>query len=243
MRAPPGAIHDRTPIGDTTLRILIIEDETELADAVRAILERERFVVDHVDSLAVAIEASRSGSFDLVLLDRRLPDGEGLSIIATLRRHNPGVAIIVLSAQGEVEDRVTGLDGGADDYLVKPFAADELLARIRAIRRRPSPLHRDEIAVGALVFDVANDAARVADQPLDLSRREIRVLATLVRRQGRTVLREVLEQSVFGFDDEIQSNTLDAHVSRLRRKLSDAEAGIGIHAVRGVGYLLKATDR
>lgn len=243
MRSPPEAIRKGAAIGECTLRILIIEDEVELAQALRSVLERERFVVDQVDSLAMAIEAARSGSFDLVLLDRRLPDGEGLSIVGALREYNPGVAIIVLSAHGEVEDRVTGLDGGADDYLVKPFAADELLARIRAIRRRPSDLVREEIAVGALVFDLAADVARVGDRPLELSRREIRVLAALVRRRGRTVMREMLEQAVFGFDDEIQSNTLDSHVSRLRRKLLDADAGIGIHAVRGVGYLIKATDR
>ena len=224
------------------MRILIVEDEAELAGALRSILEREHFIVDHVESMAMAREAVLSGSYDLILLDRNLPDGEGLTLMSALRRHNSGLAVIVLSAHGEIEDRVTGLDGGADDYLVKPFAADELLARIRAIRRRPAEMGPEEIAVGALIFDLTNDEARVGTQRLDLARREMRVLSALIKRHGRTVLREVLEQAVFGFDDEIQSNTLDAHVSRLRRKLSDANANVGIHPVRGVGYLLRAIN-
>lgn len=222
------------------MKILLVEDEAEFADTLRGALERERFVVDHVDRLAMAREAAASGTYDLVLLDRTLPDGEGLSLIPALRVEQPGLSIIVLSARGDVLDRVVGLDEGADDYLIKPFALEEMFARIRAVRRRPAELDVEEIRVGALVFHTANDEATVDGVRLDLARRELRVLATLVKRRGRTVLRETLEQAVFGFDDEVQSNTLDSHISRLRRKLSDAGAGIEIHAVRGVGYLLLA---
>lgn len=137
-------------------------------------------------------------------------------------------------------DRVGGLDEGADDYLVKPFALEELFARIRAIRRRPTEFGVDLIEVGALVLDVNNDEATVAGVRMSLPRREQRVLAALVKRRGRTVLREALEQAVYGFDDAIQSNTLDSHIWRLRRKLIAAEAGVDIHAIKGVGYLLKA---
>jgi DNA-binding response OmpR family regulator len=222
------------------VKILLVEDEAEFADTLRGALERERFVVDHVDRLAMAREAAVSGAYDLVLLDRTLPDGEGLSLIPVLRVEQPGLSIIVLSARGDVIDRVAGLDEGADDYLIKPFALEEMFARIRAVRRRPAELDAEEIRVGALVFDVANDEATVEGVRLDLARRELRVLATLVKRRGRTVLRESLEQAVFGFDDEVQSNTLDSHISRLRRKLADAGARVEIHAVRGVGYLLLA---
>ncbi|MFK3691681.1 response regulator [Agrobacterium tumefaciens] len=221
------------------MRVLIVEDETEFANALRVALERERFVVDQADCISMAQEAAMSGSYDLVLLDRTLPDGDGLSLLPVLRETHPGLPVIVLSARGEVTDRIAGLDNGADDYLIKPFDVDEMFARIRAVRRRPADLAREEIHVGALVFDVTNEEASVGRVRLDLTRRELRVLASLVRRRGRTVLREALEQAVFGFDDEVQSNTLDSHISRLRRKLAEAKAAIEIHAIKGVGYLLK----
>lgn len=221
------------------MRILLVEDELRLADSLRKILERERFIVDHADGLEAARDASRLGPFDLVLLDRSLPDGEGLSILPALRTDNPGIHVIVLSARNGVDDRVAGLDGGADDYLTKPFSTDEMLARIRAVRRRPVALADATIRAGLLVFDPAHEDVEVDGARIDLPRRELRVLAALLRRRGRTVQREALENAVFGFDDEIQSNTLDSHVSRLRRRLTSAGAGIEIHAIRGVGYLLR----
>ncbi|PCD01316.1 DNA-binding response regulator [Halopseudomonas pelagia] len=224
------------------MRILLVEDELQLAETLRAALERERFIVDHADRLASAREAALLTSFDLVLLDRTLPDGEGLALVPVLRANNPGLPIIVLSARGEVSDRILGLDEGADDYLIKPFALDEMLARIRAIRRRPADLAGEEIRAGSLVFDLSNEEVAVAGVRMELPRRELRVLAALLKRRGRTVLRESLEQAVFGFDDEVQSNTLDSHISRLRRKLQETGAGIEIHAIRGVGYLLRESS-
>jgi DNA-binding response OmpR family regulator len=224
------------------VRILLVEDEPEFAETLRIALERERFVVDHVDTLSMAREAVLSDSYDLVLLDRTLPDGDGLSLVPALRAENQGLPVIVLSARGEVFDRIAGLDQGADDYLIKPFVLEEMFARIRAVRRRPAELGVEEIRVGSLVFDPANDEATVNGARLDLARRELRVLAALVKRRGRTVLRESLEQAVYGFDDEVQSNTLDSHISRLRRKLTEASAQIEIHAIRGVGYLLRASS-
>lgn len=221
------------------MRVLLIEDELELAEALRGALQRERFVVDHADCLSVAREAALLAPFDLVLLDRTLPDGDGLSLVPALREKHPGLHIIVLSARGEVSDRIAGLDEGADDYLVKPFSLDEMFARIRAIKRRPVDLAAEEICAGCLVYNLANDDVAVGGVELELPRRELRVLAALIKRRGRTVLRETLEQAVYGFDDEVQSNALDSHVSRLRRKLADANAGIEIHAIRGVGYLLR----
>ncbi len=221
------------------MRLLLIEDELQLAETLRHAMERERFIVDHAHSLAVAREAAMLASFDLVLLDRTLPDGDGLSLVPMLRAQNPGLPIIVLSARGEISDRVAGLDDGADDYLVKPFSLDEMFARIRAVRRRPSDMTGEEIRAGGLVYDLANDQVAIGEVRLDLPRRELRVLAALIKRRGRTVLRESLEQAVYGFDDEVQSNALDSHVSRLRRKLAEADAGVEIHAIRGVGYLLR----
>lgn len=224
------------------MHILLVEDETEFVNTLRSSLERARYVVDHAGTLAVAREAALSGSHDLVLLDRTLPDGDGLSLIPLLREKRSGVPVIVLSALGELPDRVTGLDKGADDYLAKPFALEELFARIRAVGRRPGGLHVETVNVGRLVFDPSSGEATVAGERLDLPRREIRVLAALTRRFGRTVLRESIEMAVYGFDDGIHSNALDSHVSRLRRKLADADAGVEIHAVRGVGYLMRESQ-
>nr|WP_247712156.1 response regulator transcription factor [Qipengyuania qiaonensis] len=218
---------------------MLIEDEPGLAESVCTALRKERFIVDHVDRLATAREASLLAVFDLVLLDRKLPDGDGLSLIPALRAKNAGTHIIVLSAWGEVAERVAGLDEGADDYLVKPFALNELLARIRAVRRRPTELDAAEIRAGSVVFYPANEEVEIRGVRLDLPRRELRVLAALMRRGDRTVLRETLEQAVFGFDDDVQSNTLDSHISRLRKKLNRSAAGVEIHAIRGVGYLLR----
>ncbi|QNQ08995.1 response regulator transcription factor [Sphingomonas alpina] len=220
------------------MRILLIEDEMEMAAALRTVLEREGYVVNHVASLADAREALLSGCGDLVLLDRTLPDGDGLSLLAELRQGNPGMPVIVITARGDVIDRVSGLDHGADDYLAKPFAMEEMLARIRAVRRRPTTRPSQQVQLGQLVYDLVNSEAIVAGKRLDLPRRELLVLAALMRRRGRTVQRGALEDAVYGFDDEIQSNTLDSHISRLRRRLAEAGAEVEIHAIRGVGYLL-----
>ncbi|KAF1016254.1 MAG: Swarming motility regulation protein RssB [Stenotrophomonas maltophilia] len=221
------------------MHILLIEDEAELAATLRTALQRERYVVDLADSVSMAREAALCGLHDLVLLDRTLPGGDGLELIALLREHNPGVPVIVLSALGTLPDRAEGLDEGADDYLGKPFALEELFARIRAVRRRPSGLQAATIDVGRLVFDPVSGEASVDGERLELPRREIRVLGALARRLGRTVLRESIEMAVYGFEDGVHSNSLDSHVSRLRRKLADAGAGVEIHAIRGVGYLMR----
>lgn len=221
------------------MKILLVEDEPEFANTIRSALQREKYLVDHVGHLALAKEATYMNTYDLVLLDRTLPDGDGLSLVSNLRAANPGLPIIMLTARGEVVDRVKGLDEGADDYLVKPFALDEMFARIRAIRRRPVSAFDEEIAIGSLIVDLANSEAAVAGTRVELSRRESSVLIALAKRRGRTVLRESLEQAVYGFNDAVQSNAIDSHISRLRKKLAEAGADIEIHAIKGVGYLLR----
>jgi two-component system, OmpR family, response regulator len=224
------------------MKLLLVEDEPELSAALRQALERQHYVVDEVGDLVTAEEAVRGGLYDVVLLDRTLPDGDGLSLVPGIRLRNPGVPIIVLTARGHLTERVRGLDDGADDYVAKPFAIEELLARIRAVRRRPNELAAESLSLGRLSFDLAHGDAAVDAVRLDLSRRERTALSALLRRSGRTVLREALEEAVYGFDDDVQSNTLDSHISRLRRKLADADAGVEIHAIRGVGYLIRASS-
>jgi DNA-binding response OmpR family regulator len=221
------------------MRILLVEDEPEMAATLRKVLEKERFVVDCAGDLATARATLNRELHDLVILDRTLPDGDGLALMPAMGPETDRVPVIVLSARGSLAERVHGLDCGADDYLAKPFALEELLARVRAIRRRPNQVRTGEIRAGRLVFDVDGEEVTVDGMRLDLPRRELRVLAALLRRLGRTVLRESLEQAVYSFDDEIQSNSLDSHISRLRRKLADSQAGLEIHSIRGVGYLLK----
>jgi len=223
------------------MRILLVEDDPEMAAALSTALKGYNMVVDRVPTLAGAEETISSDLHRAVLLDRQLPDGDGLALIPKLRSKADGVPIIVLTARGDVADRVDGLDRGADDYLAKPFAIEELLARLRAVLRRPSGLQPDDVTAGRLTFDFAHREASVDGSVLNLPRRELLVLEALMRRLGRTVLRAALEEAVYNFDDEIQSNALDTHVSRLRRKLAETNAGVEIHGIRGVGYLLKRT--
>lgn len=222
------------------MRILLVEDEVEMAAALRAALARRGFVVDRVRTLEDAHLALKEPGVRAVLLDRRLPDGDGLSLLPVLRAMTDPPPVIVLTALGQTMERVEGLDAGADDYLVKPFELDELLARLRAVARRRAGAAVEPLTLGALSFDTVHREAQVSGNPLQLPRREIALLDVLLRRAGRVVLRETIEAALFGFDDAPASNTLDSHVSRLRRRLSDAGAGVAIHALRGVGYMAKA---
>ena len=221
------------------MRIMLVEDEREMANALRGALAKHDLLVDHVMTVADAAEAVASFQYDAILLDRQLPDADGLTLLPILRGRGISVPVIVLTAKGDLADRVAGLDHGADDYLAKPFALEELLARLRAVLRRPSGIAADVLRVGELTFDFGSRQAFVGGQLMALRRRELLVLEALARRRGRTVLRSALEEAVYSFDDEIQSNALDTHVSRLRKKLNDAGAGVEIHPIRGVGYLMK----
>lgn len=221
------------------MRLLLVEDEPEMAAALTSALQRHDAIVDHVPTLDIAKTTVRDGAHDVILLDRQLPDGDGIDLIRHLRAHNSQVPVIVITARGSLPERIGGLDHGADDYITKPFAIDELLARIRAVLRRPAerrPLH---VRVGKLAFDLDGREASVAGTVIDLPRRELLVLEALIRRHGRTVLRSAIEEAVYNYDDAIQSNSLDSHISRLRKKLSEAGAGVEIHGIRGVGYLLR----
>ncbi|MDX8462196.1 response regulator transcription factor [Mesorhizobium humile] len=221
------------------MRILLIEDEPEMASVLKTALERQDFIVDRTATLADAEIMAKVGTHDAIVLDRRLPDGEGLDLIPRLRAMNVDTPVIALTALAGINDRVVGLNAGADDYMVKPFATEELVARLRALHRRQFTLRADRIEVGCLIYDFRDREALVDDKALDLPRRERLVLETLIRRPGRTVMRRTLEEAVYSLDDEIGSNALDAHISRLRRKLEEAAAGVEIRAIRNIGYLLR----
>jgi DNA-binding response OmpR family regulator len=221
-------------------RILLVEDDPALALEIVRALERERWPVDHVSSLGDAFEAVIMLPYRLILLDRRLPDGDGIGLVPAAKSRPSPPSIIFLTARDEVTDRIEGLDAGADDYLVKPFALEELLARVRAAcRRSPAGSARGPIEVGRLSFDPVTREVRVDARSLLLSRRELALLELLVRRAGRVVQRSHLESELYGLDGEFTTNALETLVSRLRRRLDDAAAGVELLTIRGVGYMVQ----
>lgn len=221
------------------MKLLVVEDDRDLASALAGALRSQKMVVDVAASLRQASEFVFSASYDLLVVDRGLPDGDGLSLIKELRAAQMFMPVLVLTAKIEVLERVRSLDGGADDYLAKPFAVDELLARIRALVRRPSVRTSDVSTAGNVSFDHETREVRVGDDYVVLPRRELLVLETLLLSKGRTVARNRMLERVYGDSEDIRSNSLDAHVSRLRAKLEQLNAQVEIHSVRGVGYLLR----
>lgn len=223
------------------MRVLLVEDDRDLARGLAARLSSDGYVVDCVYCLGDAIEAVISAAYRAVLLDRRLPDGEGLSLLPVLATRQPTPPVLILSALDDAPERVAGIEAGADDYLIKPFSYEELRARLLTrIRRAPGETASPPIRIGTLSYDLSTRDLRVNGVDLHLPRRELVLLDALVRRAGRVVQREHLEAKVYGIDDDIQSNALEAHVSRLRRRLAEAGADVRIHGLRGVGYMLKA---
>ncbi|MGA9581714.1 MAG: response regulator transcription factor [Allosphingosinicella sp.] len=221
-------------------RILLVEDDPALAFEIVRALERDQWPVDHVASLGEAFEAIIQFPYRAILLDRRLPDGDGIGLIPAAKSRASPPSIIFLTARDDLADRVEGLDAGADDYLVKPFALEELLARLRAACRRPGqPGRPAAIEVARLSFDPATREVRAGDRAIVVPRRELALLELLVRRAGRVVQRAHLESELYGLDVEVSTNALEALVSRLRRRLEEEGTGVELRTVRGVGYMLQ----
>jgi DNA-binding response OmpR family regulator len=223
------------------VRLLVIEDEPRIAEILKSGLQRAGFVVDVVRLCADAREALALTAYDAAILDLGLPDGDGMDLLAELRSARNGVPILVLTARDAIEDRVSGLDAGADDYLIKPFATAELIARTKALLRRPGGALGVTLQAGNVLLDTIGRDVRVGGVPLHLPRRECAILEHLMRRQGRVVPKTVLEEKLYGIDDELESNAVPVHVHHLRRRLQESKATAEIHTVRGVGYLLAET--
>jgi DNA-binding response OmpR family regulator len=220
------------------VRLLVVEDEARIAEILRSALGRAGFAVDSVALCAEAREALAVNPYYATILDLGLPDGDGLRLLCELRSSGSQMPILVLTARDTVEDRVCGLDSGADDYLVKPFAMTELIARTKALLRRPGGVLGTTLKAANVSLDTIGRDVRVDDLPLFLPRRECAILEHLMRRLGRVVPKTVLEEKLYGIDDELGSNAIPVHVHHLRRKLIDAGATAEIHTVRGVGYFL-----
>jgi len=220
------------------MRLLIVEDNVELAGLVANGLLAAGYAADIVGTAGEAREATRSVSYAAMVLDLSLPDGDGLAVLTELRRRSDPLPVIVLTARSGLQDRVGGLRSGADDYLAKPFALEELVARLEAILCRPGQLLGSSLNLGNLVYDTESRQVFIDGTPRMLSSRETSVLEILLRRQGRVVPKKNVEDHIFGLSGEVASNAVEVYVSRLRKLLAEYGARIAIHTIRGVGYLI-----
>ena len=217
------------------MRLLLVEDDASLAAGLSLALRNKGFAVNHVTRGDHALHAVATDPPDLIVLDLGLPDMEGLQVLRSVRAGGGRLPILVLTARDSLSDKVAGLDLGADDYLAKPFEMQELEARIRALGRRLGGAGSSLITLGDLQLDTASMQVRKAGVPVELSRREYALLKALLENSGKVLTRETLEGKLYGWDEEVASNTLEVHIHHLRRKLGQDL----IRTVRGVGYCLR----
>ncbi|MGB7542582.1 MAG: response regulator transcription factor [Burkholderiales bacterium] len=222
------------------MRILVVEDDTVLAAALTRALNQAAYAVDLVENGEHADQALASQAYDLVVLDLALPKMDGLAVLRRLRDRRSNVPVLILTARDTLEDRVAGLDLGADDYMTKPFDLPEFEARVRALIRRGHYGASNQLIHGHLRFDAAGRRLFHDDQPVDLSARELAVIELLLSRQGRVVTKEQMVDHLFGWGDDVGSNAIEVYVHRVRKKLEPL--GIDIRTVRGMGYLLDKVD-
>jgi two-component system, OmpR family, response regulator len=223
------------------MRLLLVEDDSKIAGFVRKGLEEAGFALDHADNGEDGLHLALSAPYDVAIIDIMLPKLNGLELIAELRRHNKELPIIILSAKHSVADRVTGLEIGSDDYLVKPFAFAELLARVQALIRRSSgAVSPTRLEAGELVMDLLTREVFRAGQRIDLQAREFALLEYLLRQAGKAVSKTMLLEHVWNYDFDPQTNVVDVLVCRLRHKVDRDFHHKMIHTLRGIGYVLKS---
>ncbi len=221
------------------MHVLLIEDDPLVASGIVAGLRLHGLTVDHVGSASHGHAALQASHFDLCVLDLGLPDEDGMAVLARWRTRGEHLPVLVLTARDAIEHRVAGLRAGADDYLLKPFDLDELVARLHALLRRAAGRSSDLIVHGALSYSPASGEVRLSDQPVDLSRREMALLATLLQHPGRIVSLERLQDSLYGYGQDVESNAVNVHIHHLRRKLGP---GI-VETIRGQGYRLGSAGK
>lgn len=218
------------------MRVLLVEDDAPVAAGINTGLALSDFIVDTVTTLEAAQAGLVTIDYDAVVLDRRLPDGDGLTLLQQWRRAGVTTPVLMLTARDAVASRVEGLQGGADDYLVKPFDLDELTARLQALLRRTAGQVDGALRHGRLAFDPVTRDVTLDGEPVALVRRELMLLEALLRARGRILSADQLKDRLYGIDDEVESNALNVHIYQLRRKLGRYM----IETVRGVGYRLGA---
>jgi two-component system, OmpR family, response regulator len=222
--------------GVRAVRILITEDDDALADALTFALVQAGYAVDRVANGAAADEALKGDVFALLILDLGLPKLDGFEVLKRLRRRNSQMPVLILSGREQPEEKVTGLDLGADDYLVKPFSLSELLARVRALLRRGSGAVRSVMTYGSLSFDTIGRTAAVEGRAVSLSLQETGVLEALLHRFGRVVSKEQLVEQLYSYDKEVSQNAIEVYIHRVRKKIDGA--GVTVRTLYGRGYLL-----
>jgi DNA-binding response OmpR family regulator len=222
------------------MRLLLVEDNEELSGLLVKSLAAAGFGADTVTTAADALSVLGSTHYAAAILDLGLPDEDGLTVLRALRTRQNTMPVLILTARDGVNDRVTGLRAGADDYLVKPFAIEELVARLEALLRRPGQLLGRSLKLGNLVFDTGARQLFIGGEPQVLSARELALLEILMRRSGRVVSKRTVEDQIFGLANDVGSNAIEVYVHRLRKSLQDYGASAVIHTIRGVGYLIAA---
>lgn len=222
------------PPPEPVLHVLLIEDDSLVASGIVAGLRLHGLTVDHVDTASKAQAALGGSHFDICVLDLGLPDEDGMTLLARWRAQAQAIPVLVLTARDAVEHRVEGLRAGADDYLLKPFELDELVARLHALLRRAGGRSSDVIEHGALSFSASSGEVRLHGVPVDLSRRELALLRALLHNRGRILGLDQLQDSLYGFGTDVESNAVNVHIHHLRRKLGPAI----VETVRGLGYRL-----
>jgi two-component system OmpR family response regulator len=223
------------------MRVLIVEDDREVAKNIAKMLRENGHVVDCAHDGDDGLAMAREGAFDVLIVDRMMPRRDGLSMISELRGEGDKTPALVLSAMGEVDDRVEGLKAGGDDYLVKPYAPSELLARVDALARRRDPdAAKTKLSVGDLDMDLLARTVRRGEETILLQPREFRLLEFLMRHAGQVVTRTMLLEKVWDYHFDPQTNVIDVHISRLRSKIDKPFGSTMLHTVRGAGYRLQA---
>ncbi len=220
------------------MRILLVEDNARLSALIGDALKTNGFALDTAALAADAQTALASTTYDAIVLDLGLPDADGMSVLTAARRRGLSAPVLILTARDGAQDTVDGLNSGADDYMHKPFAMDELIARLRALLRRPSQMLESVICEGNMALDCAQRSLRVDGERIDLSRREFAALELLLRRNGQVVAKTDMEESLYGQGEEVASNAVEVLIHRVRKKLAAASASAEIHTLRGIGYLL-----
>src|SRR5271166_3141401 len=226
--SPKSLIAGATGAGwaDGVVRLLIVEDNVRLAAVIAKLLTEHAFAVDSVGTVDEALAALKAASYDLILLDLSLPDGEGADVLRRMRRTGQGTPVLVMTARADVVHRVRTLDEGADDYVVKPVSLDELLARVRALLRRPRQIADNVLSAANVMLDTTALTLSVDGALIDIPRRELGVLIALMSNQGRLLAKQKLVDAVYSFDQEVTPNAVEAVVSRLRRRLEAHGAGV-----------------
>lgn len=222
------------------MRVLIVEDEKDLSMILSEMLEMEGYYVDASYDGVSGLDNALSGIYDVIILDVMLPEMNGIQVLSNIRKNNINTPVLMLTAKSEIEDKVNGLDKGADDYLTKPFNTKELLARIRALSRRREKIFIDEnLKFADIILDKETHEICKNEQKIKLTKKEFDIIEILILNSGKTVSKENLTVKIWGYDTDIEYNSIEVYISFLRKKLNAIDSAIHISTVRGIGYTIK----